>query len=87
MDLVNPKPNSRCDCDDYSEDYQTLALEAGLILTECPVTNGEIWGVKVTDNMGNHVGCWTKINGTYYYVESSPSGDNQWQLLKIRDAD
>jgi len=87
MDLENYKPDSRYDCDDYSEDYQTLALESGLILTECPVTDGRIWGVRVTDIMEYHVGCWTKIAGTYYYIESSPGGENQWRLVKIRDAD
>jgi len=87
MDLENYTPDSRYDCDDYSEDYQALAFESMLIVTECPVTDGKIWGVRVTDILENHVGCWTKINNAYFYVETSPGGEARWQLVKISDAD
>ena len=80
------KGDSRYDCDDAATDFEDLALAAGLKITQIPVVNGRIWGVKVTDIMGNHVGNWTKINGIYYYIESSPS-ENSFKLVKIMSAD
>ena len=86
VDFNNYKTNPLYDCDDYAEDYERLALKAGYIITQAPVSNGRIWGVKVTDNEGNHVGNWTKIKNTYYYIESSPS-TSRWKLVKVMDAD
>ena len=86
-DFNNYKGNPLYDCDDYAEDYELLALKAGFIITEVPVSYGRIWGIKVTDNDdANHVGNWTKIKNTYYYIESSPSS-SRWKLIKIMDAD
>ena len=86
IDFNNYKTNPLYDCDDYAEDYERLALKAGYIITQAPVSNGRIWGVKVTDNEGYHIGNWTKIKNTYYYIESSPSS-SRWKLVKIMDAD
>lgn len=87
VDFSNYKGNPLYDCDDYAEDYELLALKAGFIITEVPVLNGRIWGITVTDNdAGYHVGNWTKIKNTYYYIESSPS-TSRWKLVKVMDAD
>ena len=87
IDFNNYKTDPLYDCDDYAEDYERLALKAGYIITQVPVSNGKIWGIKVTDNVvANHVGNWTKIKNTYYYIESSPS-TSRWKLVKVMDAD
>ena len=79
--------DARADCDDYSQDYQQLALNDGFLLTEVPVYNGRIWDVKVTNAPGLHVGTWTKIDNVYYYVESSPVAKGAYKLIKIKKAD
>ena len=84
--LVNPAFDPRYDCDDYADDYETLALSESISLWQAPVTNGRIWGVKVSNTTGNHVGLWTKIDGVFYYVEPQPIAD-QWRFVKIMEAD
>lgn len=79
--------NPKYDCDDYADDFEKLALAAGISLWQAPVTNGTIWGVQVTENIrGNHVGLWTKIDGVYYYIEPGPAKD-EWRFIKIMSAD
>jgi len=87
MDLENYKPDSRYDCDDYARDYALLAAEQGYIIYEVPVVDGRIWGEKITDIPGGHVGNMLRIDNTYYYVESSPGGGTRWELVKITEAD
>ncbi len=77
----------RYDCDDYAQDLQQAALDDGFLLTEVPVVDGKIFGVKVTGARGNHVGLWTKINGTYYYVEAVSAYPGSYRLVKVMDAD
>ena len=86
INLIDIAHDPRYDCDDYATDFENMALADGCKLTACPVTNGEIWGVKVSDKKGNHVGAWTKINGVYYYVEPMPESD-EWKIVKIMAAD
>ena len=43
------KGDPRYDCDDYATDFENLALGVGLKITQIPVVNGSVWGVKVTD--------------------------------------
>ncbi len=84
-DLTNIA-DPRYDCDDYADDYESLALSAGISLWQAPVTDGQIWGVKVSNVTGNHVGLWTKINGTFYYVEPQPV-DSEWRFVELMRAD
>jgi len=86
INLIDITHDPRYDCDDYATDFENMALADGYKLTACPVTNGEIWGIKVSDKKGNHVGAWTKINGVYYYVEPMPESD-EWKIVKIMAAD
>ncbi len=79
--------NQKYDCDDYAQDLQQAALDDGFLLTEVPVVDGKIFGVKVTGARGNHVGLWTKINGTYYYVEAVSAYPGSYRLVKVMDAD
>jgi len=76
----------RYDCDDYADDYEMLALSDNISLWQAPVTNGRIWGVRVSNTTGNHVGMWTKIDNTYYYIEPQPVED-KWRFVKIMEAD
>lgn len=82
----NMKYNPLFDCDDYAEAYETLALNSRFRIWQVPVLNGRIWGKYVTSIQGLHVGNMTKINNTYYYIETSPS-PTRWNLIKIMDAD
>lgn len=84
--LINNAHDPRYDCDDYADDYESLALSDNISLWQCPVTNGYIWGVKVSKETGNHVGLWTKINDTYYYIEPQPIND-ELRFIKVMDAD
>jgi len=86
INLIDITLDPRYDCDDYATDFENMALADGYKLTACPVTNGEIWGIKVSDKKGNHVGAWAKINGVYYYVEPMPESD-EWKIVKIMAAD
>jgi len=86
INLNNPRSTPAYDCDDYAEEYVKMALEDGYIMYEVPVANGRIWGVKVSTAPGNHVGNMVKINGVYYYIESSP-GPAQYRLTRILSAD
>lgn len=86
IDFKNIQHDPRYDCDDYATDFEDIALADSYKLTACPVTNGEIWGIKVSDNKGDHVGAWTKVNGVYYYVEPMPVSD-EWKIVKIMAAD
>ncbi len=63
----------RYDCDEYAEDLRRLAESEGYILTPVPVQSGCIWNIKVIDALDRHVGCWTMVDNTYYYVEPFPS--------------
>jgi hypothetical protein len=84
--LVSPKHDPRYDCDDYADDYEALALSENISLWQAPVTNVCIWGVRVAEGSGNHVGMWTKIGNAYYYIEPQPI-DDKWRFIKIMDAD
>jgi len=86
INLIDITHDPRYDCDDYATDFENMALADGYKLTACPVTNGEIWGIKVSDKKGNHVGAWAKINGVYYYVEPM-SESIEWKIVKIMAAD
>lgn len=87
VDFSNPKSSSIYDCDDYADDYEAMALSENITLWQAPVTNGKIWGVKVSPlGRDNHVGLWTKIGNTYYYVEPQPLKDT-WRFVRIMEAD
>jgi len=86
INLSDIQHDPRYDCDDYATDFENMAFADGYKLTACPVTNGKIWGIKVSDKKGNHVGAWTKINGIYYYVEPVPI-ESEWKIVKIMEAD
>lgn len=74
------------DCDDYADDYEAMALSENILLWQCPVSNGEVWGVKVSETTENHIGLWTKINGIYYYIEPQ-SYEDEWRFVEIISAD
>ncbi len=88
INLINSKPDSRYDCDDYARDFQNLALKMGWQITQIPINaNGQIWGVQVmSPSPIPHVANWTRIGNSYYYIESSPS-TNSWKLIWVGDAD
>lgn len=83
---VESKSDARYDCDDYATDLENLALRDGWKLYPVPVINGSVWGINVTSISGYHVGNWTKIQGSYYYIEASPCS-NRWQVVRIASAD
>ena len=74
--------DSRYDCDNYAEDFEMLAIKSGYRIWQAPVFNGRIWNIKVTSNSNYHIGCMTRIDNTYYYIETSPS-TTQWKLVKL----
>ncbi len=72
--LIGANPSDpRYDCDEYAEDLRRLAESEGYILTPVPVMSGCIWNIKVIDVPDKHVGNWTMVGNTYYYVEPFPS--------------
>lgn len=75
------------DCDDYADDYEQMALEDGILLWQCPVKAGRVWGVKVSPLGGNHIGLFTKIDNAFYYIEPQPLVDDKWKFVKILEAD
>uniref|UniRef100_A0A6H2A374 Uncharacterized protein n=1 Tax=viral metagenome TaxID=1070528 RepID=A0A6H2A374_9ZZZZ len=78
------KASTTYDCDDYAEDLVKLAESQGYRLMECPVRNGYVWNRKVINIYGMHVGCWTKVNNVYYYIEPNPLMS---KVIKIIEAD
>jgi hypothetical protein len=81
------KNDSRYDCDDYARDFQQQALECGYIVNLCPVSNGRVWGIKVTTLTETHIACFVQIGNTFYYIESVPGMDNSYQLTRLINAD
>lgn len=86
IDLRSPRSDPRYDCDDYSEDLIELAERDGYRLMEVPVVNGMIFGTKVTNVPRYHVGTWTKVNNTYYYIEPVP-GQGLADVIEVIAAD
>ncbi len=82
--LQNYNADPRYDCDEYAEDLRRLAEKDGYILTPVPVFSGSIWSVRVSDAPMFHVGCWTMVGNTYYYVEPFPLKSS---VVRIMDAD
>ena len=63
------------DCDDYAMRLVTQATRDGYQLWVCPVSDGYVWSDYVVNKPGLHVGCWTWIGNTIYYIE--PTGNNR----------
>jgi len=72
VDFLNPKSTGQYDCDDYAEDLQRKALEQGFLMSQQLILNGKIFGVKVSEITGPHMGNLTVIGNDIYYIESIP---------------
>jgi len=59
------------DCDDYARALRRRALEQGFLMSLQLVTDGEIFGVKVSDFARPHMGNLTMIGNDIYYIEPS----------------
>jgi len=74
----------KADCDDYAEYLQRKAAEDGYLLSVCPVMDGKVYGVKVTDVPGAHMGNLAMIGNEIYYIEPQP-GEYQIVFVTYRD--
>ena len=59
------------DCDDYARALRRRALEQGFLMSLQLVSDGEIFGVKVSDFAGPHMGNLSMIGNDIYYIEPS----------------
>ncbi len=95
ISFVNIRPDPRFDCDDYVHRADTVQLldkaqAQGLILWACPVFDGMVWNRRVSLTYGLHIGCWTQIGSSYYYVEASPldpDKEEHWRIVYIGEKD
>ena len=71
-DLLNPKSTSQYDCDDYAEALQRKALGQGFLMSQQLISNGKIYGVKISKHTEPHMGNLTVIGNDIYYIESMP---------------
>jgi hypothetical protein len=72
ISLSSPRTTAEYDCDDYAEELQKKALAQGYLMSQQLVYNGRLFGVKVSEYTGPHMGNLTMVGGDIYYVESIP---------------
>ena len=87
IDLVYPSGGSY-DCEDYALELQRTAAKDGWNIWPVAVTNGYVWNIQVrgtSEANPYHVGNMFRVNGTFYYVESSPP--NQGYIVPLLKED
>ena len=75
---------TQADCDDYAEYLQRKAVEDGYLLSVCPVMDGMVYGAKVTDIPGAHMGNMAMVGNEIYYIEPQP-GEYRTLFVTFRD--
>ena len=86
ISFLNPMHDPCYDCDDYALEMVVRAELDGYRMYECPVSrNGLVFGyTRVrSGDIDPHVGCWTRVEDTYYYIEPMPPT----KIVKLCDID
>lgn len=73
-------PVEEFDCDDYAERLQIRAASDGYLLSCHLVENGKIYGIRVSDDTGPHMGNMAIVQNDVFFIEPQPG---IFRIIKI----